>query len=344
MSSVISWLANPDGLRRVALASVVANIGIVITGGAVRLTGSGLGCPTWPRCTEDSYTTTPAMGIYGVIEFGNRLLTFAVGLVVVLGVISAVLQRPRRRRVTVLAVLVFLGIPAQAVLGGITVLTDLNPWVVGGHFLLSMAVIAAAYAFWRATQESDGPITATVPNPLRWLAGVLTAASAAVLVAGTSVTGSGPHAGDAAAKRTGLNPETVAQIHADLVFLLIGLSVATWFALRAVGAKEAAARAAWLIAIIMAQGVIGFVQYFTNVPALLVAAHMAGACAVWLATLTVLYATRRRPQDPGDHDLEVMVDGADASLRAAQRITLRRPAHDHADLERSARRPGRARG
>ncbi len=325
MTGVISWLARPDVLRRVALASVVVNIGIVISGGAVRLTGSGLGCPTWPRCTETSYVTTPEMGIYGAIEFGNRVFTFVVGLVAVLGVVSAMLHKPRNRRVTTLAWLVLLGIPAQAVLGGITVLTDLNPWVVGGHFLLSIAVLAAAYEFWRAARRQTARAAAeparAIPPVLRGLAAVVTFTSAAVLVAGTVVTGSGPHAGDAGARRTGLSPETVSQIHADLVFLLLGLAVATWFAMRAAGVQPATVRSAWLIAIILAQGAIGFVQYFTNLPEILVAAHMAGACAVWLATLSLLAAT----QDPRDHDLEVMV-GANS----------RRERHDHADLERAS--------
>jgi heme a synthase len=329
MMRVLDRLGTPQGLRRVAYASIVANVLIVITGGAVRLTGSGLGCPTWPGCTEDSYVPTAAMGVHGVIEFGNRLITLAVALVAVLGVVAAWRQRPRRPRVTRLAVAVFLGIPAQGVVGGITVLTGLNPWIVGGHFLVSMAVIAAAYAFWRATGESDEPSRPAVPAPLRTLALLVAATSAAVLVAGTVVTGSGPHAGDEDARRTGLDPATVSQVHADLVILLLGLVVATWFAMRAVGATLAAVRAAWLIGIVLAQGVVGAVQYAFGLPAVVVGLHMAGACAVWLATLALLFATRTRtstpartststpdpasapqdptPQDPRDHEVNVMI-------------------------------------
>ncbi len=131
LSAANNWLGSPIVLRRISLASLVANIGIVVTGGAVRLTASGLGCPTWPRCTDDSYVNTPEMGINGTIEFGNRLLTFVVGFLALAALISALLQSPRRRSLIRLAALVFLGIPAQAVIGGITVLTDLNPWVVG---------------------------------------------------------------------------------------------------------------------------------------------------------------------------------------------------------------------
>jgi cytochrome c oxidase assembly protein subunit 15 len=289
-------VSSPDLLlRRVALASVIANVGIVITGGAVRLTGSGLGCPTWPRCTPDSYVPTPQMGINGVIEFGNRMLTFVVAVIAIAGFVLALRQRPGRRRVVRLSVLAGLGIPAQAAVGAMTVLTGLNPWVVGGHFLASMAVIAATYAFWVSTGESDAPTEATVPPPLRNLAAVLVGVTGAVLIVGTMVTGSGPHAGSEKVARNGIDPQSISQVHADLVFLLIGLAVAIWFAFRAVPAGPAARRAAWFIGIVAAQGLIGFVQYATQLPAVLVGAHMAGACLVWLGALSVLYATRTRP-------------------------------------------------
>lgn len=286
-------------LRRLALASIIANVGIVVTGGAVRLTASGLGCPTWPRCTDDSYVTTPEMGVYGVIEFSNRMLTFAVGLIALATVLAVLLHRPRRPGLLALAVAVFLGIPAQAVIGGITVLTNLNPWVVGLHFLASMAVIAAAYALWRRIGDPDGPTVAAVPAPLRALARVTTGVTVAVLVVGTWVTGSGPHAGDHGAARNGLDPETISQVHADGVFLLIGLSVALIFAFRAVGAQRATRAAIILVAVELGQGLIGFVQYFTHVPALLVGAHMLGSCLVLLAALSAQWSTReRRPVTP----------------------------------------------
>ncbi|MEH0984271.1 COX15/CtaA family protein [Micromonospora sp. CPCC 205556] len=285
-------------LRRLAYASIVANVAIVVTGGAVRLTASGLGCPTWPRCTDESYTTTAEMGVHGVIEFGNRLLTFAVGIIALATVLAVLAHRPRRKGLLGLAVAVFLGIPAQAVIGGITVLTNLNPWVVGLHFLASMAVIAAAYALWRRIKNPDGPAVPVVPGPLRTLAVLTTVASVAVLVVGTWVTGSGPHAGDGGAARNGLDPEQISQVHADAVFLLLGLSVALVFAFRAVGATGPARAAGVLIAVELGQGVIGFVQYFTDLPALLVGAHMLGSCLVLLATLSVLWSTRERRPAP----------------------------------------------
>jgi cytochrome c oxidase assembly protein subunit 15 len=239
------------------------------------------------------------MGVYGVIEFGNRMLTFAVGLIALATVLAVLLHRPRRPGLLALAVAVFLGIPAQAVVGGITVLTNLNPWVVGLHFLASMAVIAAAYALWRRIGDPDGPTVAVVPAPLRALARVTTGVTVAVLVVGTWVTGSGPHAGDHGAARNGLDPETISQVHADGVFLLIGLSVALIFAFRAVGAQRATRAAIILVAVELSQGLIGFVQYLTHLPAILVGAHMLGSCLVLLAALAVQWSTReRRPVTP----------------------------------------------
>ncbi|MEJ3745451.1 COX15/CtaA family protein [Actinomycetes bacterium KLBMP 9797] len=292
-------------LARLALASVIANVGIVVTGGAVRLTDSGLGCPTWPRCTDESYTTTAEMGIHGAIEFGNRMLTYVVGLIALACFVVAWRQRPRRRPLVLLAGAVLAGVPLQGVVGGLTVLTNLNPWVVGLHFLASMAMLVAAYALWRAARGADaadadaaGADAEVVPAPLRALGWVVAAASLAVLVVGTWVTGSGPHSGDHGAKRNGLDPETISQVHADLVFLLVGLSVAAWLALLAVGARRAARAALVLIGVELAQGLVGFVQYFTGLPQVLVGAHMLGACLVWLATLALLAAVIRTDLRP----------------------------------------------
>ena len=290
-----AWFG-PRALRGVALASLIANVGILITGGAVRLTGSGLGCPTWPRCTAESYVPNGAMGIHGVIEFTNRTFTSVVSVLAVAGLAIAVLQKPRRTRVIRLATLVLLGIPAQIVLGGITVRTHLNPWAVASHFLLSIAIIAAAYAFWRSTAESDEPAQPTVERPLRVLAAALVVVAGVVITLGTVVTGSGPHAGDENARRTGLDPAAVTQLHADAVFVLIGLAVATWFAFRAAGAGEQSKRAAWLIGVLLAQGLVGYAQYATGLPAALVGVHLAGAAAVWIAALSVWYSTRTRAE------------------------------------------------
>ncbi|RKR86981.1 cytochrome c oxidase assembly protein subunit 15 [Micromonospora pisi] len=287
-------------LRRLALASVVANVIIVVTGGAVRLTGSGLGCPTWPRCTDESYTTTSEMGIHGVIEFGNRTLTGAVGFIALAGLLAALTYRPRRRSLVLLAGSVLLGVAAQAVIGGITVRMQLHPGVVGIHFVVSMLLLLSTYAFWRRVDEGDAPARLTVPRPIRTLAWFTTAVSGAVIVVGVLVTGSGPHAGDEDAARNGLDPLAISQFHADLVFLLVGLTVGLLLALRAANAPAVAVRAAVVLLVVeLSQGLIGLVQYLTHLPALLVGAHMLGACLVWLATLSVLWATRvRQPAAP----------------------------------------------
>lgn len=286
-------------VRRLALASIVANAGIVVTGGAVRLTASGLGCPTWPRCTETTYTPTAEYAGHGLIEFGNRLLTFLLTAVVLATLVAVFRQRPRRRGLVHLAGAVLLGIPAQAVLGGITVLTGLNPWTVMAHFLLSMVLIGLAVVLHHRTGEGDAPASLVVKEPLRRLGQLLLGVVAATLAVGTVVTGSGPHSGDVAAGRTGLNPGSVSQLHADLVMLLIGLSVALWFALRATEAPTAVLRAAVvLLAVEAGQAAIGWTQYFTSLPVLLVGAHLAGACAVLIAACRLLLRMRDRGPVP----------------------------------------------
>ena len=282
----------PRTLRRLALASVVANSAIVVTGGAVRLTASGLGCPTWPRCTETSYTPTAEYAVHGVIEFGNRLLTFVLTAVVVACLVAVWRARPVRPGMRRLATLVFLGIPAQAVLGGITVLTGLNPWTVMAHFLLSMVLIALAVVLHQRTREGDLPPRALVAAPLRHLATGLLVLVAATLAVGTVVTGSGPHSGDPEAGRTGLDPGAMSQLHADLVFLLVGVTAAFWLALKATGGP--ARPMGVLLAVELAQGVLGFAQYFTGLPVVLVGLHLAGACLVLVTAVQAVLALRDR--------------------------------------------------
>jgi cytochrome c oxidase assembly protein subunit 15 len=279
-------------VRRVALASVVANAGIVVTGGAVRLTDSGLGCPTWPRCTAATYIPTAASDAHGLIEFGNRMLTFVLVAVVAATLVAVVRHVPRRPALVRLATLLALGIPAQAVLGGITVRTGLNPWTVMAHFLLSMLLVGIAVVLqWRAG-EGDASPRLLVPRPLQQLAYGVLAVVGLTLAAGTVVTGSGPHSGDAKAARTGFNPESVSQLHADLVMLLVGLSVALWLALRAVGGPSRAAGI--LVVVVLSQGAIGWTQYFTDLPVALVGVHMAGACLVLIAAVRVVLSMRER--------------------------------------------------
>jgi cytochrome c oxidase assembly protein subunit 15 len=274
-------------LRRAALATLVANIGIVVTGGLVRLTGSGLGCPTWPSCTDDSYVTTSAMGFHGVIEFGNRTLTFVIGLIAAVAVLAAWRQRQRVPGVLTGAVWVLIGIGMQGVIGGITVHLALNPWIVATHFLASMVLIAIAYLFWVRTREV--PPRWTAPRAVRTGGVLIVAVSAVVLVLGTVVTGSGPHSGDTRASRTGFDPAAMSQLHGDAVFVLLGLSVALWLALRGLSAPLRVTRAAGVLVLVeLSQGVVGFVQYFTGLPWPVVILHMLGACLVWTSALAVL--------------------------------------------------------
>ena len=282
---LVAWTASPVALRRLALGSVAVNVLIVVTGGAVRLTDSGLGCPTWPRCSGSSLVPTNQLSIHKAIEFGNRTLTFVVGVVLLATFVAAWRQRNNRG----LAGLALAGIPAQAVLGGIVVLTHLNPWLVAAHFLLSAAIIAVtALVWWRVTDQR--PIT--VPQPALVLARLTVLAAAGVLALGTVVTGSGPHAGDldkGKLHRIHISPAGISQAHADAVMVLIGLTVGLVLLAFALRTSVMFRRAALvLFGIELAQGVIGYTQYFLNVPPLLVAFHMLGACLVWLAAIYVL--------------------------------------------------------
>ena len=280
-------------IQPLAVASLVVNILIVVTGGVVRLTGSGLGCPTWPRCSGKSFTPHGALGIHGAIEFGNRMVTFLLAAVAIATLVAA--WRYGRRSVLRLAVVLALGVPAQAVVGGVTVLTDLNPWIVAFHLLVSMAMIQVAVVLLRRLREGDAPPRSTVPMPAAWLARSTFVAGWAVLYLGTVVTGSGPHAGDVKAPRNGLDPQALSQLHADAVFLLLGLTIGALFALRAVSAPTRAVRAAKvLLGLELAQGLVGFVQYFSGLPIVVVVFHLLGSALVAAGLAWLLVGVRDR--------------------------------------------------
>jgi heme a synthase len=272
-------------LRRFAWATLAANVVLVVTGGAVRLTGSGLGCPTWPRCDDSSFTPHGALGVHQLIEFGNRTLTFVLVAIAVATFVAA--RASGRRDLTRMSVLLALAIPAQAVLGGITVLTDLNPWVVSLHLIVSLAIVSIAVLF---LHRLDHPAVAPAAGMVPALALTTYAVTWLVLYAGTAVTGSGPHAGDAKAHRNALDPLQISQFHADLVFLLIGLSAGLWFALRASGADTRPATL--LLGLEGAQAVVGFVQYFAGLPVAVVMLHMLGAALVAAAATWLLISVR----------------------------------------------------
>lgn len=295
LSPVRSWRPSATALRRTFLGALVMNIVIVVTGGAVRLTASGLGCPTVPKCTEDSMVATREMGVHGAIEFGNRLLTFVVTAAVVAALVTA--WRARRRDLIRLGGVLFLGIVGQALLGAVTVITGLNPVTVMAHFLVSMVLIAVALHAYRRAGGDPVRDPGVVRAEIRVGAWALTGAVAATLVAGTVVTGTGPHSGDEdASDRLPFDLETVSQVHADLVFLVVGLTVGLLVAARASAAPASLARrVSVLLGVVLAQGLVGYVQYLTDLPVALVATHVLGACLVWVATLRVLLATAPAP-------------------------------------------------
>jgi heme a synthase len=293
-------------LRPLAVATLVSNIAIVVTGGAVRLTGSGLGCPTWPRCTQQSFVPHGELGMHGAIEFGNRLMTFVLAGIAVATWVAAMRARPRRRSVRVLATALALGIPGQAVIGGVTVLTDLNPWVVSLHLMLSMAMIALAVWLVRLVRQG-GPLSMPlVGQPLRRLCVAVLAVTSVVLYLGTVVTGAGPHAGHLEATdlegqavvvvRNGLDAQVVSHVHAALVYLLVALTVAALVVAVRTGAPRGVRRAAgMLLGVEAVQGAVGFAQYFQDLPILLVGTHLLGAALLTAAATWLLVSTGAAP-------------------------------------------------
>jgi len=259
----------PGALFGWAVANLLGNMALIVTGGLVRLTGSGLGCPTWPRCSAESYVPHRAMGIHGAIEFGNRLLTFVL-VALAIGLVVAAFRARRGgqpiRVGRVLAVLIAAGIPLQGVIGGITVLTQLNPYVVALHLLLSVLLIVLCVVLLRVAFDAEPAETKPRNVALARLTFALTMVS---IVLGTLVTGSGPNAGDGSARRTGLDLELVAKIHAWSVWLLVAAAIACVVTMRT---SESIAH----LVVLGLQGIIGYVQYFTHLPIGLVIAHMVG--------------------------------------------------------------------
>jgi cytochrome c oxidase assembly protein subunit 15 len=292
-------------VHTVLVLNVVVQIGIVVTGGLVRLTGSGLGCPTWPECVPGSYTPVihQPQGIHKYIEFGNRTLTSVVGVVALaalVGVLLEVRRNHRPRHLVAVASLPLVGVVVQAVLGGITVLTHLNPATVAAHFLVSMGLVCAStYLLWRAG-EPDGPAVPVVRAELVWLARALAGVTVVVLLLGTLVTGSGPHSGDAEAPaRFGLDPRAMSWLHSDAVLIWFGLLGMLLLALRLTNAGRRPHREARVtLAVGLAQGLIGYVQYLTGLPVVAVALHMLGASLLVVAVTRLLLSLRERSAVP----------------------------------------------
>ncbi|MFC8171680.1 heme A synthase [Streptomyces sp. NPDC057242] len=291
------WTPSPRTLRRAVLSAVVMSVLIIVTGGAVRLTGSGLGCDTWPKCTDDSLFATPAQGFHGAVEFGNRMLTYVLSAAVGWAIIAVRSVKPRRRGLTRLAWVQFWIVLSNAVLGGITVWMGLNPWTVAGHFLAANALLTVAVVTWHRTGEGDTAPRPRVPRPVRRLSWAITIASGLLIALGTTVTGSGKHAGDSSdVPRMPWDWTNAAHLHAIAAWVVCALAVAMWLVLRAVDAPDdTRARARDLLIVLLAQGGIGYVQYFTGVPEILVAAHMLGSSLMWIAVLRLALSMRERP-------------------------------------------------
>ena len=271
---------------------------LVLTGGAVRLTGSGLGCPTWPECTPGSYTPVPYQAegqLHAWIEFGNRLLTFALLISALVAVVYVL--KSGRKDLRSLAAGQVLGIIGQGVLGGITVLTDLHPLPVACHLLLSMLLIAGATSLYSRRHAPQVKVpaptkTVSVISQLHLVVAFI------VLILGTLVTGSGPHAGDEKAQRFGFDIRTVAILHADAVIFLVGITIAL---LVAASVAQSTKKAIYIFFVItLAQGAIGYTQYLTGIPEALVAAHLAGATIFWIAAWRIRLSVVRTSQQERD--------------------------------------------
>lgn len=279
--------------RALAIAAVIAQGGIAVTGSVVRVTGSGLGCPTWPECVEGSIVPVAhpdVAALHQWVEFGNRTLFGVIGIITGLCLLAAWFAKPRRRRVVVLAAVQVGGVLAQAVIGGATVRLGLVWWSVSVHFFVSMVLVWFAVLLVRAVGEGDGPARPVVAPGLIKLQVVQAGVLYLLLIAGTFVTAAGPHAGDSKTPRLQVSVATLAQVHADLLFLFLGMLIALGFALRGELKKPY-----WtLVGVVVAQGALGMIQYWTGVPEVLVSLHVLGAGAVVVATAALWVASRER--------------------------------------------------
>ena len=292
---------SPAAMRRIALAGIAASAGIIMTGAGVRLSESGLGCPDWPRCTATSIVASGTTGdplLHRWVEFGNRLVTVAIFVVAILVCVAAWRYRPggaRRKDLVWLAAAQPLGILAQAVLGGIVVLTKLDPVWVSVHFLLSMALVAVTVALYVRCAEGTGPARPLVAREVRLLALGAVGVLGLMLAAGTVVTGTGPLASAGDIPRFHLPLSGVTQLHADIGWLLGGLVIALVLGLRLAGAPRRAVRLGWLLlGLIGVQGAIGYAQYFSGLPAGLVWVHVTGSVLIWVTALLLLFSLRDR--------------------------------------------------
>lgn len=281
------WKLEPDLYRRITLAAAILLGVIIVTGGAVRLTGSGLGCSDWPTCEPGRLTPRHATDLHAMVEFVNRLFTGLVSIAVVVCVLGSLLRVPRRRDLLWLSVGLVVGVIAQAVLGGLTVLFELRPELVTAHFVVSLVLLANALVLHRRAGQPGGPGAPLVVPSLRTMGRALLVAASVVVATGTVVTSTGPHGGDAKAKRFTFYLPDVARVHGISVMIFLGLVLATlWLTRRTRAPLGVQQRLGVLLVVVVVQGAIGYVQYFNGIPELLVGFHIAGATAVWAAVVT----------------------------------------------------------
>ncbi len=290
---------SPRAFARLSLAALVFQVAIIGTGAATRLTGSGLGCPDWPRCEAGSFVVQE-LHYHGVIEFTNRLMSGPVVLTVLAVLVAAHLRDPKRRDFVLLGWALVAGTAAQVVLGGVTVLTELRAEVVMAHFLMSMLLLwAATVLHWRAGRPDTEP-RLVVEREQLVLGRVVVAAAAVVVFTGTIVTAAGPHGGDEHVERLPLYLPDVARVHGISVVLLVALTVTLVFLLRSSHAPAGVQRRGLIVlGILVANAAVGYVQYLTGVPEVLVGVHIAGAVAVWIGVLRFLCSMHERvPVEP----------------------------------------------
>jgi len=280
----------------IAIANLVVQMGIMVSGSVVRVTGSGLGCPTWPTCTASSLVPVadPTNGqLHQWVEFSNRMFGIAVGVISVLVFLMALVHKPRRRRYVLLTLTMPLGFVAQAVLGGLTVLLKLVWWSVCLHFLLSPILVWLAVLIVHAVTEGDGPVRPLLPKPVRGLLAAMALVLTGLVVAGTLVTAAGPHAGDIHTPRLDLPIPALVEMHSDFLLVFLGMLAALFFAMRITGGTKRLWRRYWVLTgVILAQGALGVTQYELGVPDALVSLHVLGA-ALCIAAMALLWAASR---------------------------------------------------
>lgn len=292
---------SPRAYRRITLVALLAQVFITVSGAAVRLTGSGLGCSDWPTCEENQIVAP--LEYHAMIEFVNRTVTGFVSVAVILAVLGSLIRTPRRRDLTWLSLGLVAGVIGQIVLGGLTVLFELRPPFVIAHFAVSIVLIWNAFVLHERSKYAQSPALPVVPRNARILGRVLVVVSALTLFTGTIVTGTGPHGGDENVERLSFDITTVARVHSIAVWIFLGLTIVTLFVLHRTGAPLGVnRRAKYLVAAIVVQGLIGYVQYFNSVPPGLVIIHVFGSVVVWIAVLAFDLSLVARPleSDPSE--------------------------------------------